>query len=165
MAASTSAAAQCLSPAEAGHELVISRLFDAPRALVFKCWTDPQHAAMWWGPQGFTLEACKMDVRVGGAWRMGMRSPEGTRHVKSGIYREVVPPERLIFTFAWEDEAGNPKHAMLVEVSFAEEGEKTRLTLRHTNLESEAARELHRGGWTSTMERFAAYLASVEARR
>ena len=61
------------------HELVITRVFDAPRALVFKCWTDPQHASMWWGPQGFTLEACQMDVRVGGAWRMGMRSPEGSR--------------------------------------------------------------------------------------
>lgn len=147
----------------AAHELVITRLFDAPRALVFKCWTDPQHASMWWGPQGFTLEACQMDVRVGGAWRMGMRSPEGTRHVKSGIYQEVVPPERLVTTFAWEDETGQPKHQMLLEVTFAEEGRKTRLTLRHTKLESENARDLHRGGWLSTMDRFAAYLAAAKA--
>lgn len=147
------------------QELVITRLFDAPRALVFKCWTDPQHAAMWWSPQGFTLEACQLDVRIGGAWRIGMRSPEGTRHVKSGVYREVVPPARLVFTFAWEDEAGRPKHPMLVEVTFVEEGQRTRLTLRHSNLESETARDLHRGGWTSTMERLAAYLASGETRQ
>lgn len=160
MAASTE-----LLPETTAHELVLTRLFDAPRALVFKCWTDPLHAAMWWGPQGFTLEACHMDVRVGGAWRMGMRSPEGARHVKSGVYKEIEPPARLVFTFAWEDESGQPKHPMLLEVSFAEEGRKTRLTLRHTNLESETARELHGKGWTSTMERLAAYLAAGAARR
>ena len=147
------------------HELVITRLFDAPRALVFKCWTDPAHLSMWWGPQGFALEACQLDLRVGGAWRMGMRSPEGTHHVKSGIYKEVTPPERLVFTFAWEDEAGRPKHPMLLEVTFADEGGRTRVTLCHTNLESENARDLHRSGWISTMDRFAAYLAAGQAGR
>lgn len=156
MAASTDLVADA-----AARELVITRLFDAPRALVFKCWTDPARAAMWWGPQGCSIDSCMMDVRVGGGWRIVMRAPEGTRHVKIGSYREVVPPERLVFTFAWEDEAGRPKHPMLVEVTFAEEGAGTRLTLRHTNLESETARELHLGGWTSTLERFAAYLVSA----
>jgi uncharacterized protein YndB with AHSA1/START domain len=165
MAASTSAAALDVAPRAPTPELVVTRLFDAPRALVFKAWTEADRAAMWWGPQGFTVESCKMDVRVGGAWRVAMRAPEGTRHVKSGIYKDVAPPERLVFTFAWEDEAGRPKHEMLVEVSFAEEAGKTRLTIHQTNFESETARDLHQGGWTSTMERFAAYLASVEAQR
>jgi uncharacterized protein YndB with AHSA1/START domain len=120
---------------------------------------------MWWGPQGCTVESCKMDVRVGGGYRIVMRAPEGTRHIKRGIYREVTPPERLVFTFGWEDEAGNIKHDMLVTLTLKEEGAKTRLTLHHTNFESRSARDLHEGGWTSTLDRFAAFLAAGEARR
>jgi uncharacterized protein YndB with AHSA1/START domain len=154
------------SPAEAATstaetELVITRVFDAPRALVFKAWTDADRAARWWGPQGFTTESCTMDVRVGGAWRLSMRSPEGTLHTKRGVYREIVPPERLSFTYAWEDAEGNPGHEMLVTVSLTEEDGKTRLVLHHTRFESVAARDTHRGGWTSCMERFAEYLAAA----
>jgi uncharacterized protein YndB with AHSA1/START domain len=155
-----------LAPEETRErELVITRLFDAPRALVFKCWTDPQRAALWWGPQGCTVESCKMDVRVGGGYRIAMRAPEGTLHIKRGIYQEVVPPERLVFTFGWEDEAGNIKHDMLVTLTLKEEGAKTRFTLHHVNFESRTARDLHEGGWTSTMDRFAAYLAAGKAGR
>src|SRR5713101_4955922 len=89
-------------------ELLVSRLIDASRRLVFEAWTRPDHVARWWGPQGFTTIYCKMDIRPGGAYRFGMRSPEGAEYWKRGVYREIVAPERLVFTFAWEDPTGQP---------------------------------------------------------
>ena len=146
-------------PAE--RELVITRVFDAPRQLVFKAWTEPDRAARWWGPQGFTTLSCEMNVRPGGAWRLCMRSPEGTMHCKRGVYREIVEPERLVFTYAWEDADGKPGHETLVTVSFAEHGGKTKLTLHQAVFESVTARDAHQGGWTRCMERFADYLATA----
>src|SRR5437763_5514094 len=103
-----------------GHELTVTRVFDAPREVVFAAWTDAEQAAQWWGPQGFTTISCDMDVRVGGAYRACMRSPEGTIHCRRGIYRELVPPERLVFTFAWE-KGGVEGHGpeTVVTVTFA----------------------------------------------
>ena len=74
--------------------LVLSRVFDAPRALVFKVWTQPEHLARWWGPRGYTLISYKADVCAGGSFRFGTRSPENTEHWAHGRYREVTPPER-----------------------------------------------------------------------
>ena len=145
----------------ADFELVITRILDAPRALVFKAWTDPVHAARWWGPKGFTIHSCVMDVRLGGAWRICMRSSEGTEHCKRGVYRQIVAPERLVFTYAWEDAQGNPGHETLVTVTLAELGARTRLTMHQTGFATVEARDSHRGGWTSCMERFAEYLAQV----
>ena len=85
--------------------LVITRVFDAPRSLVFKVWTAPEHLARWWGPQGFTTLSCAVEVRPGGAWVRRMRWPEGMLHTKRGVYREVVEPERLVFTYADEARA------------------------------------------------------------
>ena len=136
----------------------MTRLFDAPRELVFKTWTEPDRIARWWGPQGFTTVAHDMDVRPGGAYRFFMRSPEGTEFWKVGVYREIVPPERLVFTFAWLDADGRPGHEMLVTVTLAEEGAKTRMTLRQGPFETRAKRDDHRRGWTSTFERLADYL-------
>jgi len=145
----------------ASRELTVTRVFDAPREVVFAAWTDAAQAAQWWVPQGFTTISCDMDVRPGGAYRACMRSPEGTRHCRRGVYREVVRPERLVFTFAWEDSDGNPGHEMLITVSFAEIGSRTRLTLHQTMFETIEARDDHRRGWTSCLERFAEYLAGL----
>lgn len=79
-------------------ELVITRVLDAPRRVVFKAWTDPAQAVRWWGPRGFTTHSCTMDVQPGGACSLCMRSPEGVEHWRHGVYREVVEPERLVFT-------------------------------------------------------------------
>jgi uncharacterized protein YndB with AHSA1/START domain len=79
------------------RELVITRIFDAPRELVFKAWAEPDRAVRWWGPQGFTTAHCEMGVRPGGTYRVCMRSPEGTEHWQRGVCREVVEPERLVF--------------------------------------------------------------------
>jgi uncharacterized protein YndB with AHSA1/START domain len=145
----------------AERELVVTRLFDAPRPLVFKAWTQPEHAARWWGPQGFTTISCEMDVRPGGAWRRRMRSPDGIEHRKRGVYREIVEPERLVFTYASEELDGTVGPETLVTVTFAERGGKTRLTLRQAGFETATECTSHRGGWTSSLERFAEYLANA----
>ena len=147
--------------AEAGErELVITRVLDAPRRRVFQAWTEPDRVARWWGPQGFTTVYHDMAIRPGGAFRFCIRSPEGTEHWKQGVYREVVEPERLVFTFAWEDADGKPGHQTLVTLTFAERGDKTELTLHQSVFESVERRDEHQRGWTSTLERLAEYLAN-----
>src|SRR5262245_30242427 len=98
--------------------LILSRIFDAPRSLVFKVWTQPEHLARWWGPRGYTLISYEADVRPGGTFRFGIRSPEGDEHWAHGTYREVVAPERLVFTTAWEQPDGKPKHETEVALTF-----------------------------------------------
>lgn len=156
MAARTSAAAKT-----AERVLVITRIFDAPRSLVFKAWTEPERLVRWWGPQGFTTPTCKMDVRPGGAFRICMRSPEGTDHWLRGVYREIVAPERLVCTWAWEDAEGKPGHETLLRVTFAEQGGKTKLTLHQAVFESVTARDAHQGGWASSLDRLAEYLGKA----
>ena len=156
MAATTSAAART-----AAAELVISRVFDAPRSLVFKAWTEPEHLARWWGPKGFTLVDCEMDVRPGGAWFRRMRSPEGAEYIKRGIYREIAAPERLVFTYVNEDADGTLGPETMVTVTFEDVGARTRLTLHHAGFDTIPSRHAHEGGWTSALERFTEYLAQA----
>src|SRR5271166_4349847 len=143
------------------RELVITRIFDAPRELVFKAWTEPERAVRWWGPQGFTTAYCEMDIRPGGIYRVCMRSPEGTEHRQRGVCREIVAPERIVFTFAWEDADGKPGHELLTTVTFAEHGTGTKLTLHQAVFQTAEACQSHRGGWTSCLERFADYITNV----
>lgn len=90
------------------QELVVTRVFDAPGELVWNAWTDPKQVAQWWGPKGFTNPVCRLDARVGGAWHIVMRAPDGTEYPCGGVYREVVNPERLVFTNIATDKDGNP---------------------------------------------------------
>lgn len=143
--------------------LVVTRVLDAPRSLVFKAWTEPERLVHWWGPQGFTTPSCKMDVRAGGGIRIQMRGPDGTDHWLKGVYREIAKPERLVFTWAWLDTDGKPGHETLVTLSFAEQGGKTRLTLHQAVFESVTARDAHQDGWTSCLVRLAEYLARPAA--
>src|SRR5437868_2842338 len=76
----------------AEHDFVITRVFDAPRSLVFKAWTDPQHMAQWWGPHGFTIPVCEMDVRPDGAYRIVMRGADGVDYPLKGVYHEIAEP-------------------------------------------------------------------------
>ncbi len=154
-------------PAEkvADPELVITRVFDAPRNLVFRAWTDPKHVARWWGPDGFTAPVCELDVRPGGAIRIDMRGPDGTVYPMTGTYREIVPPERLVFISAALDTEGAPLFEVLTTVTFAERGGKTALTLqaRVVRTSAEAAPYLQgmEAGWTQSLERLAGYLATA----
>jgi uncharacterized protein YndB with AHSA1/START domain len=144
-------------PAE--RELVIARTFDAPRALVFKAWTDPQLALNWWGPRDYPATQMKMDVRPGGKWRHCLVSTENGRELwQGGVFREVVPPSLLVFTFAWEEE-GERGLETVVTITFAEDGEKTRMIFRQTLFQSVEERDGHRGGWNSTFDRLDEYFA------
>ena len=154
------AATATASNAMAQHELVITRTFDAPRALVFKAWSKAEHAVRWFGPQNFTCPQCTMDFRVGGAYRACIRSPEGKEYWMRGIYREIVEPERIVFTFSWEEE-GERGRENLVTVTFAEQGDKTRMTFRQAFFESVSERDSHNEGWTECFERLAEFLAGA----
>lgn len=150
-------------PAE-DRELLLTRLLDAPRHLVFKAWTKPQHLARWWGPDGFTLPCCEMDFRPGGAYRFCMRAPDGSDHWVRGVYREIAEPERLVFTWEREDEEGlRFQLSNLVTVTFAMQGEKTLLTLHHSPFQTVADRDDHQAGWTGCLNRLAGHVATANA--
>lgn len=142
-------------------ELSITRLFDAPRSLVFRMWVDPKHVVRWWGPGRFTTLSCTMDVRPGGAWRVRSRSPEGVDHTEQGVYREIVEPERLVFTHAWEDAAGTRSPETLVTVTFIDEHGKTKLVFHQAPFESVAERDGHHEGWSSAFDLLDEYLPTV----
>jgi uncharacterized protein YndB with AHSA1/START domain len=144
----------------AERELIITRIFDAPRRLLFKMWTEPEHLVRWWGPAGFTMIFSRMDVRQGGAWTRSIQAPDGSVIRKHGVYREIVPPERLVFTYVTDDPEGNPGRETLVTVSFVDLGGKTRLTLHQAPFQAVATRDDHLRGWTGALERFAEYLAA-----
>jgi uncharacterized protein YndB with AHSA1/START domain len=143
----------------ADRVLEIERIFDAPRSLVFKAWTEPEHLVHWYGPRGFTLRSCKLDLRPGGSWRSCMLSPEGREYWVKGVYREIVEPERLVFTYAHENQDGTVVNETLV--TFAEQRGKTKLTLRQAIFESVKERDSHRGGWNSSLDRLVEYLATA----
>ena len=147
------------SAALSERTLILERVFDAPRELVFEAWTDEKHAAQWWGPKWLDVVYIEMDVRPGGKWRKCMRSPDGAEFWRSGVYREVVEPERLVFTYFSDDPNSDPGHETLVTVTFDEElGGKTKLILHQAVFESVAERYAHGSGWSSTVERLAEYL-------
>jgi uncharacterized protein YndB with AHSA1/START domain len=134
----------------AEREVVITRVFDAPRSLVFKAWTEPEHMAKWFGPRGFTATVLQNDVRPGGLYHFHMRGPNYDDQWK-GVYREVVVPERLVFTWPAGPES-------IVTVTFEDLAGKTKLTLRHGIFESVAARDNHQRGWNGTLDCLADYL-------
>src|SRR5436853_2891112 len=111
------------------RELTLTRVLDAPRELVFRMWTDPQHVAKWWGPTGFTNPVCEMDVRPGGALRIVMRAPDGADYPMIGTYGEVTPPERLAFTNSAVYADGDALLDGLTIVTFAERSGKAELTV------------------------------------
>jgi uncharacterized protein YndB with AHSA1/START domain len=150
------------APASSAWELAITRSFDAPRGEVFQAWADPARIVRWWGPRGFRIPSCRMDVREGGAWRVCMRSPEGTDHWVQGVFREVAEPDRLAFTWAWEDEQGKPGHETVVKVDFTERHGRTRMIVQQGTFESQNARERHEEGWSSCFDRLEDHLRGVD---
>jgi len=147
------------SGSSADHEFVITRVFDAPREVVFKAWTDPQRLKRWWGPKGFTNPACEVDARPGGAIRIDMRAPDGVVYPMTGTFVEVVEPERLVFISAALDANGEPLFEVLNTVTFSEEGGKTKLTVHASvsKVKGEAAPHLAgmEKGWSMSLDRLA----------
>jgi uncharacterized protein YndB with AHSA1/START domain len=110
------------------RELVITAVLDAPRDLVFEATTRPEHVKRWWGPRRMTMTVCEIDLRPGGAWRYALRdNATGREDAWSGVYREIVPPERMVYSEGWE---GMPGHEYLVTATLAEKDGKTTLTSR-----------------------------------
>jgi uncharacterized protein YndB with AHSA1/START domain len=143
---------------DAERELIIRRSFDAPRELVFRAWTEPQLLAQWSCPRGFTFAENRGELRVGGAFSARMRSPEGTEHRLRGVYREIVPPERLVFTHCWVDEHGTAGPETLVTVTLTEGDGRTEMMFHQGLFASVGARDGHQQGWTSCFERLAELL-------
>jgi uncharacterized protein YndB with AHSA1/START domain len=147
------------------RDLVITRVFDAPREVVFKAWTDVERLKRWWGPKGFTNPVCEADPRPGGAIRIHMRGPDGTIYPMTGVYHEVVKPQRLVFTASALDATGTPLFEQLTTVTFAEHGGKTKLTVHasFSKVRPEAAPHLAGAetGWNLSLDRLAEEAARV----
>jgi len=159
---------------EPTHDLVIDRVFDAPRDLVWKVWTSPELASEWMGPRGFKATHFEQDARVGGKWRLCLHSDgfdvgDGELRVldlwQGGVFREIVPPERVVYTFEWETDMGFPPgEETLVTVTFTEQGSKTAMRFQQQFFQSEANRDGHVKGWNSTFDRLAELVVLSKAR-
>ncbi len=146
------------------RELTISRSFKAPRALVWRAWTDPRHLAQWWGPEGFTNPVCEVDLRVGGALKIVMRGPDGTDYPMRGVFKEIAPPEKLVFTNFPVDPQDQPMIDGWTTVTFAERDGETHMTL-HTSavgLVPNAWRMIvgMGAGWAQSIDKLARMVAS-----
>lgn len=142
-------------------ELTIKRIFDAPKELVFDCWTQEKHMAKWLFPKDFTLPFSQSDVRAGGSYRSCLRALDGTNHWLGGTYQEVTPHDRIVFTHAWQDEAGNAEHETVVTITLKDLGDRrTQLTFHQEFFLSEASRDGHAEGWKEVFDNLERYLAS-----
>jgi uncharacterized protein YndB with AHSA1/START domain len=143
-------------PTAEQRELVLemTRVFDAPRELVFLIWKEPEHMVRWHGPEGMVLLSCEIDFRVGGKWRRCMSSGAGHEHWIHGEYREIVEPSRLSFSYVNEHDG----FETIVTTDFVEEAGKTRMFFRQTPFISREERDEHGWGWMSGFGLFAKYL-------
>jgi uncharacterized protein YndB with AHSA1/START domain len=166
--------AETNSSAAAGQtkqELFLTRVFGAPRSLVFRAWTDAKHMVRWWGPRGFTNPVCELDARPGGLIRIDMRGPNGAVYPMRGVFHEVVEPERLVFTStALEDEHGKPLFEILNTVTFEDYNGLTKMTL-HARLvakdfkmtpQAAAALSGMEQGWSESLYRLADELDAMK---
>jgi len=136
--------------ADGGHVLNLTRHFKAPRERVYRAFTEPDHVARWFGPEGMTCEILEFDARPGGRYSLVMRNAEGAPHPLSGTFQELTPPERLVYSWLWGGEGGYAGLETRVTLEFAERDGGTDLTLTHelfTDADQVAA---HQGGWTSS---------------
>src|SRR5579863_9006416 len=141
-------------PTDTATGLVLRRTFDAPRERLFEAWTTPAIAREFLGPGDVKVEEIAMDPRVGGAYRIAFRRPDGELMVARGIYRELRAPERIVCTWAWdEDDAALERETMLT-IEFHERGGKTELVLTHERFRDSEQRDNHEHGWTAILDRF-----------
>ena len=149
------------------ESVVMTRIIDAPRSRVFEAWTRAEHLAHWFGPAGFTVHSCEADARAGGVFRVCLRSPQGRDYWVRGEYREVAAPERLVIACAADDEQGLERLREPIQVTFAEEAGRTKLTVDvAASGPTPRAAELMEGMdqmWADTVHRLDGHL--VEKRR
>lgn len=157
---------------QSDRELVITRVFNAPRELVFKAWTEAKHVEQWFGPKGFTTRVTESDLRPGGKWCYVMISPDGTEYPSKGVFREIVPPERIVTT----DEFGEGiekvldvdlPQGMVVTTLFEELDGKTKLTIQIMHQSADDRRKHEEmgvvAGWNSTLDCLEEHLATISA--
>jgi uncharacterized protein YndB with AHSA1/START domain len=143
----------------AGRTLIITRLFNAPPAAVFRAFTDPQQMLQWYGPRHHPATHVQADARPGGTFRVCLRSQADGRELRhGGTYREVVPDRRLVFTFAWDREHGMGPET-LVTIDFEDRGGKTLMTFHQSVFDTTENRDGHVQGWTSAFDRLDDLLA------
>jgi len=136
--------------------LTLKRRLKAPPARVFAAWTDPQQMKRWMGPADSTTITAEANVRVGGRYRILMRTPNGEEHDLSGVYRAVLANEKLVFTWAWKS---TPERESLVTVLLEPEGDGTLLTLTHEQFFDEEARDRHQHGWRGALDKLESFVA------
>jgi uncharacterized protein YndB with AHSA1/START domain len=157
--------------------LTITRIFDAPRELAWKAWTEPEQIKKWWGPQYFTAPFIKNDLRAGGTYLYSMRDRDGKDYWSTGVYREIVPMEKLVMTDSFADEKGNVVPAshyglagefpleLLVTVTFEAIGNKTKLILRHEGLPQGQMKDLTGAGWSGSFDKLAESIVPIDHTR
>lgn len=151
---------------QSDREIVLSRLFNAPRELVFDVWTNPEHVMKWWGPAGFTNTLQEMDLRPGGIWRYIMHGPDGTDYPNRCVFMEIVAPERLVYSQGTG--LKNEPDMFIATVTFEAQGDKTLLTMRSVfttaALRKMVVTEFHAiEGGIQHLEKLAAYLVQLPA--
>lgn len=143
-------------------EMILTRTLNAPRDLVWRAWTDPNMISQWWGPHGFTVPLCQLDLRPGGELLIHMKDPEGGINPMNAVYKEVVPSEKIVFSsyIAFEMEGKKPSAEILITILFAEKGSQTEIQVRALPIKVDPelipAVEGMAEGWTQTLDKLTA---------
>lgn len=152
--------------ATASKPLIITREFNAPRQMVWDAWTQPENLKRWWGPKTFTCPVAKIDFNVGGKYLFCMQGPDGKKYWSTGIYKEINPIERLVFTDSFSDENGNivsgavygmadMPDVLEVTIILEEKDGKTKMTLTHTGMPASEHGEMAGQGWNESFDKMA----------
>jgi uncharacterized protein YndB with AHSA1/START domain len=153
------------NPNQSLCDLSITRIFNAPRELVFDAFSNPEHAKQWMGPRGFAAIYVEQDVRPGGKWRACLHQTDGRLGKKypdlwqGGVFHEIARPELVVYTFAWEGQGGQPTRETLITITFEElRGGKTQMDFYQASFDSFEQRDGHDQGWNSSFDRLADYV-------
>ncbi len=162
------------STVDKSERMVVTRIFDAPRELVWKAYTDPDYVMQWWGPKGFTSPFCRMDFRVGGKYLLCMRSPDGQEFWNGGEYHEIVPNEKIVSSMYFADSKGNKveaahygiEHEAIDDaydvITFEDLGDgRTKLTFVGNETMENAKESGQMEGWNQILDKFAAVLSEM----
>ena len=153
--------AETMQAGLADDELLVIRTFAAPARLLFALWSEPEHLKHWMGPHDFDCPQAEVDFRVGGAYRVLIRSAEHGDNWFHGVYREIEPARRLVFTFTWDNDGPSAGVEMLVTITFAESGGNTIQTFHQTPFRTRESRDSHVGGWSGSFDKQARYAAAI----
>lgn len=150
-----------------GLNITIERVFDAPRDLIWKVWTDPAHVAAWWGPNGMKTRVDELDLRVGGTWRYVMMSADGGEYPQRGEFQEIVPPELIVTSAVFEYGGGMPAQHAVLTYRFEDMGAQTKMTMTHVQADDvEYGEDMVKGitwGWNLNWDALVEYLPTIAA--